>query len=149
MLDFRLPVAGLINRPCQLARTLYRAVAKRTIMRNRCKWRVRRVLFRDQERFAGEHIDAPNAEFERGTFLGRAAEAVKTMGETDVAKPHPPQRLNELCLRQSAGDSARPQVNIPAHVFPKLRLDGDIGQLQPASRPIVKERLQETRSRDA
>ena len=62
-------------------------------------------------------------------FFGRCAEAIKTRRDMNVLQPDLRQILNELCLRQSAGDSTGPQIDIAEGVLGEFDIQGNIGQL--------------------
>ena len=53
----------------------------------------------------------------------------------DLRDAQLPEDGDQLCLRQSAGDSARPQVNVAASVFVELGVEDDIAQLQASPWP--------------
>jgi hypothetical protein len=84
-------------------------------------------------RFAGKYIHAVYAVSTRSPLLRGCAEAIKPAGEGDVLQPDLGQISEELCLRQSAGDSTCPQVDIAADVLREFHVQRDVGQVQATS----------------
>ena len=60
-------------------------------------------------------------------LLGGRAETIKTRGDADILQPDLSQIPNELCLRQSTGDSTSPEVNVAEGLLGKLHIEDDIG----------------------
>src|SRR5207249_12333185 len=52
----------------------------------------------------------------------------------DPLEPVPFQKLCVLCLQQSAGNSAGPEVDVASPLFADRTLDGYVGDLHPESR---------------
>ena len=46
-----------------------------------------------------------------------------------VLKSQSPQERDEFCLRQSAGDSTSPQIDIASNVFPEFGIEHYISKL--------------------
>ena len=61
-----------------------------------------------------------DAKLVRRLLLGRSAETIKARCNMDVFQTDPLQIIDQLCLRQSAGDSARPQIDVAADVLGEL-----------------------------
>ncbi len=70
----------------------------------------------------------------RRPLFGGRAETVKTRCDTNILKADLRQIVNELCLRQSAGDSTGPQVDITAGILAEFNIQGDVGKVQTAAR---------------
>ena len=83
--------------------------------------------------FAREHIDAMHAKLTRRLFLGRSAKTVKTLRDVHVLKADALKVGDELCLRQSAGNSTSPQIDVAASVLGKLHIQGNVSQMQTAA----------------
>ena len=49
--------------------------------------------------------------------------------DANLLKTQVLQERHELCLRQSAGDSTGPQVDVPANVLAEFTIEHDIGKL--------------------
>ena len=69
-----------------------------------------------------------------GVFLLSATEAVEVGGYAYILKPQISQEQDELCLRQSAGDSTGPQINVMSSVLAELGIEHDICKLQSPTR---------------
>lgn len=85
-------------------------------------------------RLPRKHVGAMYSVSPGRIFFLRAAEAVETGRYAYVVKTQLLQERDELCLRQSAGDSTGPQVDVAARVFAELDIECDVSQLQSASR---------------
>jgi len=85
-------------------------------------------------RLAGEYVSAADAIFPGCILFRCATKAVKVCRYADVLKPQVAQERYELCLRQSAGDSTRPQVYVTANAFVELGIENDICKLQSSTR---------------
>jgi len=68
-----------------------------------------------------------------GGFLRCGAEAIEPFQDRDRLEPHSFENLDHLCLRQSAGDSTCPEVDVPPRVFGEFDVKEDIGQVQAAA----------------
>jgi hypothetical protein len=88
-----------------------------------------------RDRLAGEHVGPANAVFQGGVFLFGALEAVEVGRYAYVLKAQVAQEREELCLRQSAGDSTGPQVDIAASFVAEFGVEHYICKLQPAAGP--------------
>lgn len=84
--------------------------------------------------FARQHIGAADAVFASGIFFRGGAEAVEAGRHAHIFKAQVAQISNQLRLRQSAGDSTRPQVNVSARVLIESGVEHNIGKLQPTAR---------------
>ena len=60
-------------------------------------------------------VDADHAILPRGPFLRAALKTIESLDDTDVSESHAAQHVDKLCLRQSTGDSTRPEIDIPSH----------------------------------
>ena len=76
---------------------------------------------------ASENVGTPHAILPRRVFLRRAAEAIKVPAQAHILESQIAQEGEELCLRQSTGDSTRPQINVAAHILAKFAVDDNIG----------------------
>ena len=65
-----------------------------------------------------------------GLFLRCRAKAVEPGGDTHLFKADRQQIINELCLRQSAGDSPGPQVDVAAGVLGQFDIQSYIRQVE-------------------
>ena len=81
---------------------------------------------------AREHIHAVHTELARRLLLRRRAKTVKPGCDVHVFQPDPLQIIDELCLRQSAGDSTGPEVDVAARVLGKLHVERNVGQMEAA-----------------
>ena len=84
--------------------------------------------------FAGEHIRAPHTVLACRVFLLRTIETIEVSRYAHLLKPKIAQERNELCLRQSAGDSTRPQVNVASNVLTEFDIQHYIAKLQSSAR---------------
>ncbi len=81
----------------------------------------------------GEHVGASHAVLPGcALFLG-ATKAVEVGRYANVFKTQVAQERHQLCLRQSAGDSSGPQVDVAANVLAEFGVKHYIGKLQPAA----------------
>lgn len=60
-------------------------------------------------------------------------EAVEALEDAAVYQADAEGDLAELCLRQSTGDSGRPQIDVAAGVERQLTADHDIAEVQPSA----------------
>ena len=67
-------------------------------------------------------------------LLRGRAEAIKMRRDPDVLQADLRQIPNQLCLRQSAGDSTGPEIDVAAGVLGECDIQRDIGQVKAASR---------------
>ena len=63
-------------------------------------------------------------------LLGGRTQAIETRGDAHLFKADLHQILSELCLRQSAGDSPGPQIDVTAGILGEFDIQGDIGQMK-------------------
>ncbi len=85
-------------------------------------------------RLARKHVGAVHAVPSRRVFFLRAAEAIEPGRDAHAVKAQVPQERHELCLRQSAGDSARPEIDVAARALFQFHVEHDVRKLQPAAR---------------
>lgn len=84
-------------------------------------------------RLGGVHVDARHAELARDPFLRSAEERIKPLSDLDALESDGREQRKELCLRQSATDSARPQVDVATDRFRELGGDHDVGVQEPSA----------------
>jgi hypothetical protein len=60
-------------------------------------------------------VDTDYAVLPCGPFLRRALKTVKSLHDADAGESHAVQHVDKLCLRQSTGDSTRPEIDIASH----------------------------------
>lgn len=84
--------------------------------------------------FSRKSVDTVHSILARRPLLRSRPKAIKTRRDTDLLKADLRQIFNELCLRQSAGDSTGPQIDIAAGILGEFHIQGDIGQVQAAAR---------------
>jgi len=87
-----------------------------------------------ERRLARKHVNPMHSVLAGGLFLGSRAEAIETRSDTDVFQTDPGQIPDELRLRQSAGDSTGPQIDISAGILRELDIKGNIGQVKASAR---------------
>lgn len=75
------------------------------------------------------HAVAPGRALLRG-----ASETVESRDDPNLFESCRFERVDELCLQQSTGDSTGPEVDIPYHRFGQLLVDHDVGDLQASAR---------------
>jgi len=80
-------------------------------------------------------VGAMDAVFPGCSLLGGRPEAIKSFQDADLFKPHPLEDVDHLCLRQSAGNSTRPEVDVSPSVFREFDIQQDVGHLKSATRP--------------
>lgn len=81
------------------------------------------------------HIDASDAEFPCRFFLGRAAKAVVGVSYPNVYESDCHERVDELCLQQSATDSTGPELDIAPDLWRELHAGHDVGDLHASAWP--------------
>src|SRR4029453_4505824 len=59
-------------------------------------------------------------------FLGRASETIEALGDGDILEAEATEERDETCLRQSAGDSTAPEIDVAANRLRELRRDHDV-----------------------
>ena len=84
------------------------------------------TLDRSPSGFAGEHIDADDAVLPGQRLLAGAAERIEPLADGDVAEAGRSEGLEELSLRESAGDSTGPEVDVASDGFRQLTRDDDV-----------------------
>jgi hypothetical protein len=82
-----------------------------------------------------------NTVLARGSLLGRPTEAIVPRSNVNILETELGQIGNDLCLRQSAGDSTGPKIDTAAGVFWQFKIEGDVGQMKPAAGPEHSEDL--------
>lgn len=85
--------------------------------------------------FAGEYVGSANSVFQRSVFFLGGPEAVEVGCYAYILKTEVAQERHELCLRQRAGDSTSPQVDIATNFVAEFRVEHYVCKLQPTARP--------------
>jgi len=80
-------------------------------------------------RFVCRDVHADDAVLASGPFLLRPAEWIESMRNPHISKSHRLERAVDLCLRQSAGDSTRPQIDVSFCRGVQLRSEDDVSNL--------------------
>ena len=81
----------------------------------------------------GEQVSSTNAVLPGRVFFRGATKAVEVGRYAYILKSQVAQDRDELCLRQSTGDSTSPQINVAANVFAEVRLDHYVSKLEPSA----------------
>jgi len=71
-------------------------------------------------------VDAYDPVFLGDGFLRRAPKAVESLLQDDALKTDLAEKRDELCLRQSAGDSTGPEIDVPSNGFRQLVRHHDV-----------------------
>ena len=79
-------------------------------------------------------VDSQRAELRGARGLWGARVDVSTPGDLEIDKPGGDHRCLELCIQQSAGDSALPQVDVLFSLFRHCFLNEDVAYLKAAAR---------------
>jgi len=74
-----------------------------------------------------------NTVLARRSLLGRPTEAIVPRSNANALQTESGQIRNDPCLRQSAGDSTGPKIDIAARVFRQFNIERDVGQVKPAT----------------
>ncbi len=82
----------------------------------------------------GEDVGSANAKLSSHAFFRSSLETIKSVGNPYVDKSDFVQQINHLCLRQSAGYSAGPQVNVAPSILVEIRFYCDIGKQKTTTR---------------
>src|SRR2546428_10667945 len=81
------------------------------------------------------HIHASDAEFPCRLFFGGAAKAVVGVSDPNVSESSCDERVDELCLRQSTGNSTGPEFDVASDLWRKLDTGHDVGDLDASAWP--------------
>ena len=84
--------------------------------------------------FACVDVHARHAVFPGNAFLRCATKTIEALFQADFIKADLVEKCDELCLRQSAGDSTRPQIDIPSDRFGQLVRNDDVAVQELAAR---------------
>ena len=84
--------------------------------------------------FAGEHVYTVHTVFTSCPFLRSSPETIEARCNTDLLQADFRQIRNDLCLRQSAGDSTGPEIDITARVLGEFDIESDVGEMKSATR---------------
>ena len=71
-------------------------------------------------------VDAHHAVFPRGPFLRGALKTVESLHDADAGESDAAQHVDKLCLRQSTGDSTRPEIDIVPDRLGEFVRDDDV-----------------------
>jgi hypothetical protein len=77
-------------------------------------------------RFLCEDVHAHDSVLAGNALLARAAERIEPLADLDAAKADLAEHRNELSLRESAGNSTRPEVDVLADPLGELARDYDV-----------------------
>ena len=94
-------------------------------------------------RLAGVDIHADHAVLPGHAFLGGLPKTIETLLDRDVVETKLRKKDEKLCLRQSAGDSTGPQIDIAANRLRQLGGADDVAVQELATRPENPEDLTE------
>ena len=72
------------------------------------------------------HVHAPDPVLTRHALFRRTAERIEVLGNASGTEADSLQQRDELCLRQSAGDSTGPQIDVPPDRFGQLTSHDDV-----------------------
>jgi hypothetical protein len=101
------------------------------------KWGVSKVLplrLSVKPGFHGTEVYAVDS-VSTGRFLLRgASKTIKAIRDVDIVKTQRAESSDQLCLQQSSGNSARPEIDVRASIFGKLHVQGNVGDLDAAAR---------------
>ena len=90
---------------------------------------------RSTERLHRNHGNSDHLELARDPLLGSPTEAVEATTRFDTNKADGSESGEELCLRQSTGNSTSPQVNVFSDPLRQFVTDDDICELQAPAGP--------------
>ena len=86
------------------------------------------------DRLAGEEVCSADAILPGSPFLRRTAKAIEMGHHADLREAEINQERHELCLRQSAGDSTGPKIDVAPDVIAEFGIDDDVAKLKPSAR---------------
>ena len=75
-----------------------------------------------------------NAILARRSFLRSRSETIESLRDAHILEAECFQFGKELGLRQSAGDSAGPEIDVAANIIAEIHVYRYVGDLQPSSR---------------
>lgn len=78
-----------------------------------------------------KHVDTFDRQHARYGFSIRAPSAVKTVGDAHVFKTNFTHQRRQLCLRQRAAYSGRPQVDVAREDRRQFESDDDVAEEEP------------------
>jgi hypothetical protein len=81
-------------------------------------------------RLGGPEIDSDRAERTRARRLRRTVEDVRLPGDLKIGETSSEDRRLQLCLQQSTGNSAGPEVDLLLRPLGNLPADEDVGDLK-------------------
>src|SRR5215469_6120860 len=85
-------------------------------------------------RASGKDVHAMHTILAGCSLLGSGAKTIKLRRDADLLQTDLAQIRNNLCLRQSAGDSTCPEINIAQGILRQWDIQGDIGEMQTPTR---------------
>jgi hypothetical protein len=80
------------------------------------------ALLRASNRFSRKHVNSVHSIFTCGLLLRGGPKAIETRGDPNILKADLRKIVDELCLRQSAGDSTGPEIDIAAGVLREFNI---------------------------
>ena len=93
------------------------------------------VFLPSLDRFTSEYVYSVHPVLARCLLLGGRTETIKARCDPDLVQANLCQIFYELCLRQSAGDSAGPKVNVAAGLFGEFDIERNVSQVEASARP--------------
>ena len=83
---------------------------------------------------SGKYIDADYTKLSSDVFLTRAAKSIEAFTHRNIEETDLGQCIDEFSLRESTGDSAGPEIDVPPYRFGKLATDNDVPIQEASSR---------------
>lgn len=80
-------------------------------------------------RFSGEEVDPGHVVVASGLFFRGFPEAIEPVGNLKIDQADLPAKGAELRLRQSAGYSAGPKIDVAPGLFRQVFFQGDVGDV--------------------
>jgi hypothetical protein len=75
---------------------------------------------------SSKYIDSDHTKLSRDTLLSRPAKRIEPLADGNIAKTDSPQSIDKFSLRESTGDSASPEVDVPPYGLGKLATHNDV-----------------------
>ena len=73
------------------------------------------------------HVHSDHAVLACNALFRRVVETIESIGHRDIPEPDLREERDQLCLRQSPGDSTGPQVDVAPDGFRQFAGDHDVG----------------------
>src|SRR6516162_807955 len=86
------------------------------------------------DRVTSEYVYCVHTVLARCLLLAGRTKAIKTRCDPDLVQANLCQVCYELCLRQSAGDSAGPKVDVATSLFGEFDIERNVGQVEASAR---------------